>query len=115
MTDVFNRATRSRVMAQIRSKDTGPERALRSYLHRQGLRFRLHVKGLPGRPDVVLAKHRVALFVHGCFWHGHSGCSLAARPSTNKAFWQRKLRANRLRDRRQIAELRATGWRVGVF
>jgi DNA mismatch endonuclease, patch repair protein len=115
MADVFDRAMRSRVMARIRSKDTGPELLLRSYLHRRGLRFRLHVAELPGRPDIVLARHRVVLFVHGCFWHTHSGCPLAATPVSNKAFWRRKLQGNRSRDERQIAALRAAGWRVGVF
>ena len=115
MADVFDRATRSRVMAGIRSKDTSPERLLRSYLHGRGLRFRLHARELPGRPDIVLPGHRAAVFVHGCFWHSHPGCVLAAIPASNKAFWKRKLEGNRARDERQIAALRNAGWRVAVF
>lgn len=115
MADVFDRQTRSRVMASIRSKDTTPEKVLRRFLHSRGMRYRLHAERLPGRPDIVLSRHRVALFVHGCFWHRHIGCVLAAIPSSNKAFWKRKLDANRARDQRQIAALGAAGWRVGVF
>ncbi len=115
MADVFDRATRSRVMATIRSRDTSPERVLRSYLHKQGFRFTLHAAQLPGRPDIVLPRHRVALFVHGCFWHRHAGCVLAATPTSNKAFWQRKFRGNVARDQRQLAALKSAGWRVGVF
>src|SRR5258706_9509989 len=115
MVDVFDRATRSRVMAAIRSRDTTPERVLRSFLHSRGFRFRLHVRDLPGRPDIVLARHRVAVFAHGCFWHRHTSCALAATPSTNKAFWKKKLEGNRARDQRQIAALRAGGWRVAIF
>ena len=114
MADVFDSRTRSRVMATIRSKDTSPELLLRSFLHRKGFRFRLHVRDLAGRPDIVLPKYRVALFVHGCFWHQHSGCVLAAFPSSNRDFWKKKLEGNRLRDSRQIASLRSEGWRVGV-
>lgn len=115
MADVFDRETRSRVMARIQSKDTTPERVLRSYLHGRGLRFRLHVRELPGRPDIVLPRHRAAVFVHGCFWHRHPGCVLAATPSSNKVFWKRKLDGNRSRDERQIALLKKAGWRVAVF
>lgn len=115
MVDVFDRRTRSRVMATIRYKDTGPERLLRSFLHRRGFRFRLHVRDLPGRPDIVLPKHRVALFVHGCFWHQHAGCVLAAFPATNTKFWKEKLEGNRLRDASQIEKLLGEGWRVGVI
>src|SRR4051812_6087129 len=98
MADVFDRATRSRVMAGIRSKDTSPERVLRRYLHGRGLRFRLHARELPGRPDIILPRHRAVVFVHGCFWHSHAGCVLAATPASNKAFWKRKLEGNRARD-----------------
>src|SRR5262245_19772708 len=115
MPDVFDRATRSRVMARIRGKDTRPEMVLRRYLHGRGLRFRVHAANLPGRPDIVLSRRRVAIFVHGCFWHRHIGCLLAAMPSTNRTFWRRKLEENRARDLRQVSALTAAGWRVAVF
>jgi len=115
MVDVFDRRTRSRVMAAIRSKDTSPERTVRSFLHRKGFRFRLHVRHLAGCPDIVLTRHRVALFVHGCFWHQHSRCQLAAVPGSNADFWKKKLDRNRIRDEEQIALLRQQGWRVGIF
>ncbi len=102
-------------MATIRSKDTRPELLLRRFLHRKGFRFRLHVRELAGRPDIVLSGRRIALFVHGCFWHQHAGCALAAVPASNRAFWKKKLEDNRLRDSRQIAVLRQDGWRVGVI
>src|SRR5689334_18316895 len=115
MTDVFDRATRSRVMARIQSKDTSPEITLRRYLHSQRLRFRLHAPDLPGRPDIVFPRYRVAVFVHGCFWHRHAGCVLAATPGTNRKFWKKKLEGNKARDKRHAAALMATGWRVAVF
>lgn len=101
-------------MATIRPKDTSPELLLRSFLHRQGFRFRLHVRDLAGRPDIVLRGRRVVLFVHGCFWHQHEGCALAAFPASNVAFWKKKLKGNLRRDASQIAKLREEGWRVGV-
>lgn len=102
-------------MSGIRGKDTRPELSVRSYLHRRGLRFQLHVADLPGRPDLVLRKYDAVLFVHGCFWHQHRGCRDAAKPSSNTIFWRKKLSENRKRDARQIRALRENGWRVGVF
>lgn len=99
-------------MAGIRGRDTRPERLVRSWLHREGLRFRLHKVGLPGRPDVVLPRYRTVVFVHGCFWHRHPGCSYAATPSSNRSFWQKKFRENVERDRRTASQLRRLGWRV---
>lgn len=115
MVDVFDRATRSRLMSRIQSRDTVPEVMVRSYLHRRGLRFCLHVAKLPGKPDLVFPRHRAAIFIHGCFWHRHDGCPLAATPSSNKAFWKNKFDANRARDRRQVAALKSLGWRVAVY
>jgi DNA mismatch endonuclease, patch repair protein len=112
--DNVSRATRSRMMASIGPRDTAPEHAVRRCLHAQGMRFRLHVKHLPGRPDIVLAKYRAAVFVHGCFWHRHQGCSNAVLPASNRRFWIQKLGANRRRDAAAIARLRASGWRVAV-
>lgn len=102
-------------MAGIRARDTKPERQIRSALHRLGFRFRLHSKKLPGRPDLVLAKYRAAVFVHGCFWHGHD-CALFRWPETRRAFWKAKITANQARDARVKAEVLAEGWRyLGIW
>lgn len=111
MTDVVDRATRSRMMSGIKGKDTKPELIVRRYLHRAGLRYRLHAK-LPGKPDLVFPKYRVVVFVHGCFWHRHEGCQHATTPANNAAFWQSKFQGNVRRDRRVQAELSELGWRV---
>lgn len=99
-------------MARIRGADTQPERLTRSLLHAAGLRFRRQGKGLPGRPDIVLASLRSVVFVHGCFWHRHAGCRSASMPSTNRAFWQAKFDANVARDARNVRALRKAGWHV---
>lgn len=114
MTDVVDAATRSRMMASIKSKNTKPEIAVRKGLHRTGLRFRLDGSALPGRPDLILAKHRVVIFVHGCFWHAHS-CDAFHLPTNNAIFWKQKLEANVIRDRKRVAELHALNWRVLVI
>jgi DNA mismatch endonuclease, patch repair protein len=115
MVDIVDRATRSRMMSGIRGKHTRPELVVRGFLHRQGLRFRLHRRSLPGAPDLVFPRFRTALFVHGCFWHQHPKCGYATKPATNQAFWQAKLQGNSLRDRRQYRRLRSAGWRVLVI
>jgi DNA mismatch endonuclease (patch repair protein) len=109
--DVHNAEQRSANMRAIRHKDTNPEMQIRRLLFAQGFRFRLHVKSLPGSPDIVLPKHRVAIFVHGCFWHGH-GCHLFKVPKTRTEFWIEKIQSNCDRDSRHEASLLATGWRV---
>lgn len=114
MTDVISRVRRSELMSRIRGSDTKPEFAVRRGLHRAGFRFRLHQGRLPGRPDLVLARYRAVIFVHGCFWHRHRGCPLAYRPKSRTGFWSEKFRQNRARDRRQERELREAGWRVLV-
>lgn len=114
MTDVVDRETRSRMMAGIRGRDTRPEIALRRALHARGLRYRLHGAGLPGRPDLVLARHRAVVFVHGCFWHRHRECRYATTPATREAFWAAKFQANVARDKKVEAELLAMDWRVGI-
>jgi DNA mismatch endonuclease (patch repair protein) len=114
MTDVVDRATRSRMMSGIRGKNTRPELIVRSFLHRAGLRFRLHAK-LPGKPDLVLPKYRTAVFVHGCFWHRHKDCRHATTPATNAVFWQEKFAANVRRDARVKQQLEDSGWRVLVI
>ena len=112
MADIVDKATRSRMMAGIRGRNTRPEVLVRSFLHRHGFRFRIHGKRLPGRPDVILPKYRTVIFVHGCFWHRHPGCPLAYWPKSNAEFWRVKLEGNATRDRRQQQELRKAGWKV---
>lgn len=112
--DVVDAATRSRMMTGIRGKDTKPELVVRSFLHRAGLRFRLHVS-LPGKPDLVLPKYRAAVFVHGCFWHRHEGCRYTTTPASNVAFWQEKFAANVRRDAEVKQQLKKLGWRVVVI
>ena len=101
-------------MSKIRSKDTRPERVLRSALHRLGFRFRIHRKDLPGKPDIVLPKYRTVIFIHGCYWHYHKDCREGRIPSTNSAFWKDKLEKNVAKDERHRAALAALGWRVLV-
>lgn len=101
-------------MASIRGKDTKPEMVVRRLLHAMGYRFRLHRRDLPGTPDIVLPGRQAVIFVHGCFWHRHSGCRLAAVPATRRDFWEAKIAANKARDRRAVAQLRRNGWRVAV-
>lgn len=112
MTDTVDRQTRSRMMSAIKGKDTGPEMRVRAYLHAAGLRYRLHDRKLPGKPDLAFPQHRVALFVHGCFWHRHPGCRFATVPSSNKEFWQKKFEANVIRDRLKEEQLTRLGWHV---
>jgi DNA mismatch endonuclease (patch repair protein) len=112
--DRFTPEQRSRVMSRVKGRDTRPERIVRSLLHRMGYRFRLHRKDLPGKPDVVLPRHRKVVFVHGCFWHGHEGCRRATRPKTRPEFWNRKIDSNMERDARAQRELEAMGWDVLV-
>ena len=114
MTDTLSSEQRSRLMAKVRGKDTAIEEKVRSYLHKRGYRFRKHVTGLPGSPDIVLLKYRAAIFVHGCFWHGHSGCRKSRLPTTRRTFWEEKRKANLERDNRRIIELIGSGWRVAV-
>ena len=114
MVDVHDTAIRSKNMRAIGSKDTSPEVAVRSHLHRAGLRFSLHRKNLPGTPDLVLPKRAAAVFVHGCYWHRHKGCRFTTTPKTNIEFWQKKFCENLERDRRHTTALRKLGWRVFV-
>lgn len=114
MADIVNKETRSRMMSGIRGKDTRPELLLRRALHARGFRFRLHAKTVTGRPDLVLPKHRVAVFVHGCFWHRHEGCRFASTPATRPEFWAAKFAANIRRDQKVLATLSDEGWRVAI-
>jgi DNA mismatch endonuclease, patch repair protein len=103
---------RSRLMASVRQQDTAPELAVRRMLHARGLRYTLHPRDLPGRPDIVLPKRHAVVFVHGCFWHGHDCIHGGVAAKFNAGFWAEKIATNRKRDRRKRAELRAAGWHV---
>jgi DNA mismatch endonuclease, patch repair protein len=102
-------------MSKIKSKNTKPEKILRSALHRRGFRFRIHRADLPGKPDIVFSKQKLAIFVHGCFWHYHESCREGRIPSTNSAFWKNKLQKNVERDRANICKLEKEGWKVLVI
>lgn len=115
MTDIVDQATRSRMMARIRNRDTAPEMAVRRELYRLGIRYRLHNGKLPGQPDIVIGRLRTVIFVHGCYWHRHPGCRLAYTPKSNVEFWQRKLEGNAIRDIENQARLVEMGWRVIVI
>lgn len=111
MPDKYSPQQRSRNMRAIRSANTKPELAVRKFLHANGLRYRLHLSSLPGRPDVVLKRHRTVIFVHGCFWHQH-GCARSTLPKSRQSYWHPKLMRNVKRYERQVSELRKLGWRV---
>ena len=113
--DTLTKDRRSWNMSRIKSKDTVPEMRVRSALHHAGYRFRLHVKDLPGKPDIVLSKYKTVIFVHGCFWHRHKGCSNATMPSTNQDFWKEKFSQNVKRDKREQLKLKRLGWKVIVI
>ena len=115
MTDIVNSRRRSEMMAGIKGRDTTPEIAVRCIAHKLGLRFRLHRKELPGRPDLVFPKHRLAVFVHGCFWHRHKGCRYAYTPKSRVAFWTDKFAGNVARDKRNEEALHDLGWKVLVI
>ena len=112
--DIFSEEQRSYVMSRISAKNTKPELRVRSYLHRAGFRFRIHGRKLPGNPDIVLAKHKTVVFVHGCFWHRHEGCPRANMPASRVEFWQSKFDKNVARDRRSQITLAEMGWSVIV-
>ena len=114
MADIVDPFTRSRMMASIKGSNTGPEIALRKALHALGLRYRLHDRKLPGRPDIVLPRWKAVVFVHGCFWHRHLGCRYATVPATRPQFWNEKFAANVSRDQRNLDGLASAGWRTRV-
>ena len=105
MSDIYSKSKRSNIMSKISGKETKPEILVRKYLFAQGFRYRKNVKELPGKPDIVLSKYKVVIFIHGCFWHGHS-CKQGTLPQTNYNFWQEKIRKNLERDNRNILELK---------
>jgi DNA mismatch endonuclease (patch repair protein) len=112
MADIWSKEKRSKVMSRIRSKNTKPEKILRSWLYANGLRFRIHRKDLPGKPDIVFFKYKTVIFVHGCFWHYHKDCREGRIPGTNSKFWEEKLAKNIERDERHQFKLKELGWRV---
>lgn len=111
-TDIYSPEKRSEIMSRVRSANTKPEIQLRSFLHRMGYRFRIHKNDLPGKPDVVLPRYGLAIFVHGCFWHQHPGCKKATIPKKNRKFWTKKLNRNIERDLESRKALEEAGWNV---
>lgn len=112
MSDVHNKQTRSYNMSQIKGKDTKPEIQVRKFLFANGFRYKLHDKKLSGKPDIVLPKLRTAIFVHGCFWHGHDNCRYFVVPKTRTKFWLDKIEGNKQRDLENFSQLRKEGWKV---
>src|SRR5438552_12422432 len=110
MADVFSRSKRSWIMARIRGTDTAPEIFVRTLLRRAGFKFRVHCAELPGRPDIVLPRHRTAIFVNGCFWHSHS-CQRGRIPRSNRTYWEKKLARNASRDKLNAVQLKKLGWK----
>lgn len=112
MADVHDKATRSYNMSRIRGKDTKPEMIVRRFLHANGFRYRLHVKDLPGKPDIVLPKYKTVIFVHGCFWHGHEGCKYFKLPGTRTEWWREKIGRNKENDKKTKRLLKSQGWKI---
>lgn len=114
MSDIFSKSKRSYIMSHISGKETKPEILVRKFLFAHGFRFRKNVKDLSGKPDIVLPKYQTVIFIHGCFWHGHT-CKRGTLPATNVEFWETKIGGNIERDKRDIAELEKQGWKVIVI
>jgi DNA mismatch endonuclease, patch repair protein len=112
MADFVTADKRTRIMRGVRSKDTRPERLVRSLLHKHGYRFRLHDAKLPGKPDITLPRYRAAMLVHGCFWHNHEGCAGGRIPSSNTGYWKKKISRTKARDEKHAEALAKLGWRV---
>lgn len=115
MTDIVDAKTRSWMMSNIRGKNTRPEMTLRRAMHARGYRYRLHGSTLPGKPDLVFPKYQAVCFVHGCFWHRHSGCRFTTTPATRTAFWEAKFEQNKIRDSNNVEKLLKTNWRVAII
>ncbi|WP_449121276.1 very short patch repair endonuclease [Pseudomonas viridiflava] len=115
MIDVVDKVTRSKMMSGIKSRNTKPEMIVRGFIHNNGLRFRLHQRNLAGSPDLVLNKYKIAIFVHGCFWHRHELCAYSTTPASRIEFWKDKFEKNVLRDKRNVASLIEDGWRVLII
>jgi DNA mismatch endonuclease (patch repair protein) len=110
--DTIAKEKRSEIMGRIRCKDTQPELVVRRLIYSLGYRYRLHRKGLPGKPDIVFPTRKKVIFIHGCFWHRHDGCALARMPKSRVDFWNQKLEGNKARDQRNVQQLQAAGWAV---
>ena len=115
MTDVHEPEIRSYNMSQIKGKDTKPEMLVRRFLHSKGFRYRLHVKNLPGKPDIVLPKYKTVIFINGCFWHGHKGCKYFKMPETRTEWWKNKIFETKKRDERKYMELKKSEWKVLII
>src|SRR3982750_3922903 len=112
MADVHTKEQRSFNMSRIRSRNTRPEIVVRKFLHSQGFRYRLHVKNIPGKPDIVLPKYRTVIFIHGCFWHGHNGCKYYVVPKTRTEWWLKKINSNVSNDAKTNDLLEKGGWKI---
>jgi len=112
MADIYSKAKRSEIMSRVKNRKTGPEETVAALLRKLGVRYRRNVKSLPGRPDFAVASKNVALFVHGCFWHGHNNCKRAKLPDSNREFWAAKIGKNKRRDAKVARRLRKAGWHV---
>jgi len=114
MVDTRSKDQRSRIMAAVHSKNTGPELLVRKFLWSHSVRYRIHVANLPGKPDIVIPRCKLAIFVHGCFWHGHENCSLGRLPKSRVEYWKEKIEKNKLRDRQVEGKLETEGWQCLV-
>jgi len=110
--DIHSKATRSYNMSRIKGKNTKPEMLVRRFLHAQGFRYRLHIKDLPGKPDIVLPKYKTIIFINGCFWHGHKNCRYFVVPKTRTEWWLNKINHNIENDKRSVKALKKDGWKV---
>ncbi|MEJ0104371.1 MAG: DNA mismatch endonuclease Vsr [Bacteroidota bacterium] len=112
MADVHTAKQRSYNMSQIKAKNTKPEILVRKFLHARGFRYKLHDKKLPGKPDLVLPKHKTVIFIHGCFWHGHDNCKYFVVPKTRTEWWVNKINTNKANDEKAIKALKKDGWKI---
>jgi len=112
MADVHSKRTRSYNMSQIKSRDTKPEMFVRKYLHAHGFRYRVHDKLLPGHPDIVMPRYKTIIFIHGCFWHGHSNCRYFTVPKTRTDWWLHKINTNKANDAKAVRALKKQGWKI---
>ena len=112
MTDTLGKAERSNNMSRIKGKNTKPEMVVRKFLHANGFRYRLHAKDLPGKPDIVIIKHKTVIFVNGCFWHGHTECKYSTVPKTRTEWWENKIAKNITNDEKVVLALKKQGWNI---